>query len=33
MTTGASINECARTLKLHGAAHISVLVVARTLPK
>ena len=33
MTTGASINECARTLKLHGAAHISVPVVARALPK
>lgn len=33
MTTGASINECARTLKLHGAANVSVLVVARALPK
>jgi len=33
MTTGASINECARTLKLHGAAKVSVLVVARALPK
>jgi len=33
MTTGASLNECARTLKLHGAAHVSVLLVARTLPK
>lgn len=33
MTTGASLNECARTLKLHGAAHITVLIVARTPPK
>ncbi len=33
MTTGASLNECARTLKLHGAAEITVLVVARALPK
>lgn len=33
MTTGASLDECARTLKLHGAAHISVLIVARTPPK
>ena len=33
MTTGASIDECARTLKLHGAASVSVLVVARALPK
>ena len=33
MTTGASLDECARTLKLHGAARVSVLVVARALPK
>lgn len=33
MTTGASLNECARTLKLHGAQHVTVLVVARALPK
>ncbi|MFT3849251.1 MAG: ComF family protein [Propionivibrio sp.] len=33
MTTGASINECARTLKLHGAASVTALVVARALPK
>ena len=33
MTTGASIDECARTLKLHGAARVSALVVARALPK
>ncbi len=33
MTTGASIDECARTLKLHGAASVSALVVARALPK
>jgi ComF family protein len=33
MTTGASLNECARTLKLHGAANITLLVVARALPK
>jgi ComF family protein len=31
VTTGASINECARTLRLHGAAEITVLAVARTL--
>lgn len=31
MTTGASLNECARTLRLHGAGHITVLVVARAL--
>lgn len=30
-TTGASVDECARTLKLHGAARVSVAVVARTL--
>ena len=33
MTTGASLNECCRTLKLHGAAAITLLVVARALPK
>jgi ComF family protein len=33
MTTGASLDECARTLKLHGAAQITVLVVARALPR
>jgi ComF family protein len=33
MTTGASLNECARTLKLHGAAQVTLLVVARALPK
>ncbi len=32
MTTGASLDEMARTLKLHGAAHVTVLVVARALP-
>ncbi|MCP5268269.1 MAG: ComF family protein [Zoogloeaceae bacterium] len=31
VTTGASIGECARTLRLHGAAHITVATVARTL--
>jgi len=33
MTTGASLNECARTLKLHGAKSVVVLIVARALPK
>lgn len=33
MTTGASLNECARTLKLHGAAYVSALVLARALPR
>ena len=33
MTTGASLDECARTLKLHGAARVSVLVLARALPR
>ena len=33
MTTGASLNECARTLKLHGANSVTVLVLARALPK
>jgi ComF family protein len=32
MTTGSSLDECARTLKLHGAAEVSLLVVARALP-
>lgn len=32
MTTGASLDECARTLKLHGAASVTLLVVARALP-
>ncbi|MBK9444941.1 MAG: ComF family protein [Betaproteobacteria bacterium] len=31
VTTGASVNECARTLRLHGASEITVLTVARTL--
>lgn len=33
MTSGASLDECARTLKLHGAAEITLLVVARALPR
>ena len=33
MTSGASLDECARTLKLHGAATVRVLVLARALPK
>ena len=33
MTTGASLDECARTLKLHGAAEITLLVVARASAK
>lgn len=33
MTTGASLDECARTLKLHGAIDVRLLVVARALPK
>lgn len=33
MTTGASLDECARTLKLHGADQVTLLVVARALPK
>jgi predicted amidophosphoribosyltransferase len=33
MTTGASLDECARTLKLHGASRVSVLVLARALPR
>lgn len=31
MTTGATLDECARTLKLHGAARVSVAVAARAL--
>lgn len=31
MTTGATLNECARTLKIHGAQTVSVAVAARTL--
>ena len=31
MTTGASLNECARTLKLHGAEEVTLLVLARAL--
>jgi ComF family protein len=31
MTTGASLDECARTLKRHGAAEVTLLVAARTL--
>jgi predicted amidophosphoribosyltransferase len=33
MTSGASLAECARTLKLHGATEVTALVVARALPK
>lgn len=33
VTTGASVGECARTLKLHGAAHVTVVAAARTLPR
>ena len=31
MTTGATANECARTLKIHGAQSVTVAVVARAL--
>ena len=31
VTTGATVGECARTLRLHGAAEIVVATVARTL--
>ena len=31
MTSGASVNEIARTFKLHGATRVTVLVAARTL--
>jgi ComF family protein len=31
MTTGATANECARVLKLHGAAEVTVAVIARAL--
>ena len=33
MTTGASLNELAKTLKLAGAAHVECWVIARTLPR
>ena len=33
MTTGASLDEFARTLKLHGAVEVTALVLARALPK
>lgn len=33
MTTGASLNELAKTLKQAGAAHVECWVIARTLPK
>lgn len=33
MTSGATLDECARTLKLHGAAKVTVAVVARALRK
>lgn len=33
MTTGASLNELAKTLKAAGAAHVECWVVARTLPR
>jgi len=33
MTSGASLAECARTLKLHGAIEVTALVVARALRK
>ncbi|MDR1276997.1 MAG: ComF family protein [Candidatus Accumulibacter sp.] len=33
MTTGASVGECARSLKRAGAAWVGVLVLARALPK
>ncbi|WP_313950311.1 ComF family protein [Accumulibacter sp.] len=32
MTTGASLGELAQTLKRHGAAHVTLLVLARALP-
>jgi len=31
MTTGATVNECARVLKLHGAASVTIAVIARAL--
>lgn len=33
MTTGASLNELAKTLKQKGAAHVECWVIARTLPR
>ena len=32
MTTGASLNELAKTLKQAGATHVECWVIARTLP-
>ena len=32
MTTGASLDELARTVKLHGASRVTLLVLARALP-
>ena len=32
MTTGSSLDECARTLKRHGAQEVTLLVLARALP-
>ena len=32
MTSGATLNECARLLKLHGARRVDALVLARALP-
>ena len=32
MTTGASLDELARTVRLHGAEHVALLVLARALP-
>jgi ComF family protein len=32
MTTGASLDECARTLKRRGVTEVTLLIVARTLP-
>ncbi|MBL8398629.1 MAG: ComF family protein [Candidatus Accumulibacter sp.] len=33
MTTGTTVNELARIVKLHGASEVAVLVVARALPR
>ncbi len=33
MTSGATLDECARTLKLHGARRVTLLVLARALPE
>ena len=32
MTSGATLDEAARTLKLHGAVRVDALVLARALP-